>query len=154
MPGGGSIAFIPIDDTQVGKTAGGEIAENGTYVLTTYAFGDGSMEGYFRVVISQAVTIERREAIPDGQKAPKDGTTGVMVDPENCIPAIYSDFGKSPLRATVEPRSNELNFDLQRTLEPAAGPVPRGVASRERLPLGSTRVAIGERPGLARKSMR
>lgn len=128
MPGGGSIAFIPVENRN-GKTAGGQIGEDGRFVLTTYVTGDGSMEGYFRVVITQAVTVEPREPIPDGQPIPEGANAGAMVPPEFCIPAIYSDPSKSPLRATVEPRSNEINFDLQRNLEPVGGSAPPGVAS-------------------------
>lgn len=129
IPGGGSIAFLPMEK-QAGKTAGGEIREDGTYVLTTYSPGDGSMAGYFRVIITQASTVEPREAPPDGQPIPKGGLVGMVAAAEDIIPTGYSDGGASPLRATVEPRSNEINFDLQRKLGPVEGAAPTGVASR------------------------
>lgn len=129
FPGGGSIAFLPME-RQRGKTAGGEIREDGTYVLTTYSPGDGSMAGYFRVVITQATSIEPREAIPDGQKLPEGGMPSIIVSSDNLIPVGYSDAGQSPLRATVEPRSNEINFDLQRKLEGPPATTEPGVASR------------------------
>lgn len=131
MPGGGSIAFIPVDH-QKGKTAGGEIRENGTYELTTYSNGDGSMAGYFRVVIVQATATEPRTSVPDGQPTPSEGLQGMTVAVEDQIPAAYGDPGKSPLRATVEPTSNVLNFDLQRKLDvgPGEGAMPPGVALR------------------------
>ena len=50
MVGGGAIALIPLG-VQEGKTAGGHIAEDGTYSLTTYKDGDGSMPGEFRPVL-------------------------------------------------------------------------------------------------------
>ncbi|MDB5343191.1 MAG: hypothetical protein JWP89_1568 [Schlesneria sp.] len=136
MPGGGSIAFIPIEK-QKGKTAGGEIRENGTYELTTYSGGDGSMVGYFRVVIVQSTSMEPREAIPDGQPIPEGGMQGIAVSQGDHIPAAYGDPGKSPLRATVEPTSNVLNFDLQRTLDvgPGQGANPPGVAARFEQPI-------------------
>src|SRR5262245_14866369 len=66
LPGGGSIALVPLAK-QAGKAAGGEIAADGTYRLTTYKDGDGSMAGAFRVVITQVV---EREALPshDGER--------------------------------------------------------------------------------------
>ena len=136
MPGGGSIAFIPMEH-QKGKTAGGEIRENGTYELTTYSNGDGSMAGYFRVVIIQATATEPHTSIPDGQPIPKEGLQGMTVAIEDQIPAAYGDPGKSPLRATVEPTSNVLNFDLQRKLDaaPAEGSAPPGVAFRIQQPV-------------------
>jgi hypothetical protein len=136
MPGGGSIAFIPMEH-QKGKTAGGEIRENGTYELSTYSNGDGSMAGYFRVVIIQATATEPHASIPDGQPVPKEGLQGMTVAIEDQIPAAYGDPSKSPLRATVEPTSNVLNFDLQRKLDaaPVEGDVPPGVAFKITRPL-------------------
>jgi hypothetical protein len=146
MPGGGSIAFIPMEK-QKGKTAGGEIRENGTYELTTYSVGDGSMAGYFRVVITQSTAMEPREAPPDGQPLPEGGMQGIAISPDDHIPAAYGDPGKSPLRATVEPSSNVLNFDLQRTLGngPGEGAMPPGVALRFEQPILIATRAKGSR---------
>ncbi|MDP1796320.1 MAG: hypothetical protein Q8K78_02510 [Planctomycetaceae bacterium] len=110
MAGGGSIAFIP-KNAQSGKTAGGEVKEDGTYTLSTYGDGDGSMAGEFRVVITQTVE-EEPEIVPDGAGiAPKPT---VIVPVKDRIPAKYSDYTASPLSAKVEPRSgNEINFALE-----------------------------------------
>ncbi len=146
MPGGGTIAFIPME-RQKGKTAGGEIRENGTYELTTYSTGDGSMAGYFRVVIIQSTAMEPREAIPDGQPIPEGGMQGLAISLDDHIPAVYGDPGKSPLRATVEPTSNVLNFDLQRKLDvgPGEGAMPPGVAARFEQPILIAARAKGSR---------
>jgi hypothetical protein len=110
LKGGGSIAFVPLTN-QPGKAAGGEIAEDGTYRLTTYTQGDGSMIGEFRVVIHQVVEREP-ERTPDGKRAPRNVPA---VPPADRIPAIYFDAQKSPLTAKVEPKDpNEINFDLKR----------------------------------------
>ena len=109
MKGGGSISFIPLEK-QPGKAAGGEIAPDGTYKMTTHSPGDGSMVGEFRVVISQ-VTDREPEVTPDGQAA---GKPIQVVAPADRIPPIYSDPNNSPLRAKVEARDNEINFDLKR----------------------------------------
>jgi len=131
MPGGGSIAFVPLK-RQAGKAAGGEIRENGTYELTTYDPGDGSMEGEFRVVIMQEVAREPREAPRDGEKIPEGALAGIMVAEEDRIPAVYADVANSPLKAVVEPKANnEINFDIQRVVE-APNQQPPGVAARAR----------------------
>ncbi len=57
LKGGGSISFMPTGK-QEGRTGGGEIHEDGTYELTTFKSGDGSMEGEFRVVIHQSTERE------------------------------------------------------------------------------------------------
>jgi hypothetical protein len=129
MVGGGSISFLPLGN-QPGKTAGADVDENGTYKMTTYRPGDGSMVGEFRVVITQVVEKEP-EATPDGQKAPKAVST---VPPQDRIPTIYGDPMNSPLRATVEAKGmNELNFNLERKAQPAGGP---GAGARLADPLG------------------
>jgi hypothetical protein len=134
MAGGGSIAFVPLGD-QAGKTAGGEIAADGTYELTTYKPGDGSMAGEFRVVITQ-VTEREPDPTRDGERP---GTSITVVGKADRIPAVYSDAQNSPLTATVEAKSlNELNFDLKRNAGPAhpggaglgAPPKDRSVAAR------------------------
>jgi hypothetical protein len=110
MKGGGSIAFIPVSATS-GKTAGGEILPDGTYVLSTYADGDGSMTGDFRVVVTQVTVIEPPPT-EDGQ--PPAEVIDLAVPEEDHIPAIYGDYDNSPLTATVKAEDNEINFDLKR----------------------------------------
>jgi hypothetical protein len=118
MMGGGSISLVPLGN-QPGKAAGGEIAEDGTYKLTTYRPGDGSMVGEFRVLIIQSVEKEP-EATPDGQKAPK---AAASVPPNARIPTVYADSANSPLKTKVEAKGvNELNFDLKRTAESIGRP--------------------------------
>lgn len=116
MVGGGSIAFV-FTSSQAGKTAGGGIQSDGTYYLSTYADGDGSIPGGFRVVVAQIVDAEP-EAAPDS-----DGTGGpepipaaeALVTRADRIPLVYSDHQNSPLTTPVEATElNELDFDLKR----------------------------------------
>jgi hypothetical protein len=111
LAGGGSIAFVPTTN-QVGKTAGGTIREDGTYELSTYGEGDGSIPGEFRVVVTQFV-VKEPEASPDGS-APLSGPIPTVAEADR-IPAVYADHQNSPLTATVEAKdSNEIDFDLKR----------------------------------------
>ena len=113
MVGGGSISLVPLDN-QPGKTAGGMIAEDGTYKLTTYSENDGSMPGEFRVVVFQ-VTDQEGEKTKDGEKPSKTAKPVYSVPAADRIPAVYADSMQSPLRAKIEAKSlNEINFDLQR----------------------------------------
>lgn len=121
MKGGGSIAFVPTGK-DAGKAPGGEIDEEGNYVLNTYASRDGSMAGSFRVVISQVIA-EEPEATPDGSPPP---VQKAALSPKYFIPAIYSDVKNTPLKATVETSENEINFDLKRSAGEAAQPQQRG----------------------------
>lgn len=130
FPGGGSIAFVPVGKVE-GKTAGGEIRENGEFVMNTYSTGDGSIPGEFIVLITQEVTTDSRDTIPDGQEMPKGGLRAQSVSDEDRVPAGYGDPKTSPLRATIETKSNELHFELKRTLEAPDGSPPPGVASQD-----------------------
>ena len=108
LPGGGSISFVPLSN-QEGKTAGGEIAADGTYRLTTYNPDDGSMAGDFRVVIIQVVEKEPKNS-GDGQP-PAKAPPGLPI--ADRIPTLYSNHQNSPLTAKVEEKGmNALDFDL------------------------------------------
>lgn len=118
MKGGGSISFVPTGN-QAGKTAAGEIADDGSYELMTHRAGDGSMPGDFRVVIVQ---VTQREPKP-GADGERMGQPITVVGPADTIPLIYSDTQNSPLTAKVEAKSlNELHFDLKRDAGGAVRP--------------------------------
>lgn len=111
MAGGGSIAFIPVEQ-QDGKAPGGTIAADGTYELTTYEVGDGGMAGDYRVIVLQTVYDEPAPT-QDGEAPAPEGS--MVVSEEEQIPAIYADATGSPLTATIEATDeNTINFDLQR----------------------------------------
>lgn len=110
MVGGGGISFVPVSE-QAGKTAGGIIKEDGTYELGTYAESDGSMAGEFRVVIFQE-TAKEPERVPDGSPPPSAAPSEVPV--ADRIPLLYANDRESPLKAKVEAKPNEINFDLPR----------------------------------------
>jgi len=110
MAGGGGISLVPLTD-QPGKTAGGTIQPDGTYVLGTYKDTDGSMAGDFRVVIFQE-TVKEGKAAADGSGP---ATTGIStVAAADRIPLIYANAAQSPLTAKIESKPNEINFDLKR----------------------------------------
>ncbi|WP_339730744.1 hypothetical protein [uncultured Gimesia sp.] len=121
LVGGGAISFVPIS-TQKGKTAGGIIKEDGSFVMSTYDAGDGSIEGEFRVVVYQT-TMQEPETVPDS-----DGTASgknfepaptepiQTVEKKDRIPTLYSDAVKSPVTIKIDPNGNNesLNIDLKR----------------------------------------
>src|SRR5581483_3257851 len=110
MVGGGAISLIPTTE-QPGKTAAGVIKPDGTYVLGTYTETDGSMTGDFKVVIFQE-TAKEGQAAPDG--AAPAATAASSVPPADRIPLLYANDQKTPLTAKIEPKPNEINFDLKR----------------------------------------
>jgi hypothetical protein len=110
MVGGGAISLIPATN-QPGKTAAGIIKPDGTYVLGTYKDDDGSMAGDFKVVIYQE-TVKEGQAAPDGS-APA-ATAATTVPLADRIPLTYANDRQSPLTAKIEPKPNEINFELKR----------------------------------------
>jgi hypothetical protein len=110
LPGGGSISFVP-KEGQKHRAAGGEIKEDGTFVLTTERPGDGAMAGDYRVVIHQTTEKEGANIGDTGKVGPK----GTSLPKEARIHDKYSDHYNSPLNAKVEAKSsNEINFTLKR----------------------------------------
>lgn len=110
MVGGGGISLIPLAD-QPGKTAGGTIQPDGTYVLGTYKDADGSMAGEFRVVVFQE-TVKEGKAAADGSGGAIAGVSTVAAGDR--IPVVYANDRESPLTAKIEAKPNEINFDLKR----------------------------------------
>jgi len=110
MVGGGGISLVPLVD-QPGKTAGGTIQPDGTYVLGTYKEADGSMTGEFRVVIFQE-TVKEGKAAADGSGGAIAGVSTVAA--ADRIPLVYADAAKSPLTTKIEPKASEIDFDLKR----------------------------------------
>jgi len=110
MVGGGAISLVPVTD-QPGKTAGGTIQADGSYVLGTYKENDGSMAGEFRVIIFQE-TVKEEKATPDG--AAPTARASADVPMADRIPAIYSNDPQSPLTAKIEAKPNVIDFDLKR----------------------------------------
>jgi hypothetical protein len=117
MSGGGSIAFVPVS-AQKGKAAGGTINADGTFVMSTYGDGDGSMAGTFRVVIVQSTSAEPDfggDSDAPGAAAKSGGTSTVAR--EDIIPTLYGDPAASPLSVTIEAKEqNELTIELNRSL--------------------------------------
>lgn len=110
LPGGGSISFVPKDGEKI-RSAGGEIKEDGTFVLTTEKPGDGAMAGEYRVVIHQTTEKEGKNVGDNG----KAGPAGVSLPKDARINTKYSDHYNSPLTAKVEPKGlNEIDFPLKR----------------------------------------
>lgn len=119
MAGGGSISFVPVS-SQKGKGAGGVINTDGTYVMSTYADGDGSMAGTFRVVINQTVQQEPDfGGDSDAPGAAKNVEPVQVVGQQDQIPLIYSDPVQSPITVTVEAKDqNEIPVNLERMQSP------------------------------------
>jgi hypothetical protein len=110
MVGGGAISLIPTSN-QPGKTAAGIIKPDGTYVLGTYTETDGSMAGDFKVIINQE-TVKEEQAAPDGSRP--SAAAAATVPPADRIPLTYANDRQTPLTAKIEPKPNEINFDLKR----------------------------------------
>ncbi len=102
------ITFHSTDPADRTTPAHATADENGDYVLSTYRAGDGVPQG------DQIVTIywpmPRPKSLP--KVASPDPEDDGQLSTVDRLKNVYSLVGKSPLRATVEPKDNEINFNL------------------------------------------
>lgn len=88
---------VTFTSEKLGKSAVGDIDEDGGFQLTTDRPNDGAIPGEYQVIVSQP-----------------------HLDPErnlNRPPVVdlaYEDPARTDLKATVEPKSNEFTFRLRR----------------------------------------
>ena len=102
----GVVRFTP----QAGRSASGQIASNGTFVLGTYSPNDGARIGKHRVTIFAAKEEPKKDRL-----ITYDETAS---SPENAslIPLHYGSAEFSGLEFDVEPgKSNHAEFDLTST---------------------------------------
>ncbi len=111
---GAMIAFAP---TEGQPAAIGRSNDAGEYSLTTYDPNDGAAKGTFNVTVMKVVAAPAAAAASHGAeyqgavhggKAAK-GTT----DTGNLVPPIYSDSEKTPLKFTVEEKSNTYDIEIK-----------------------------------------
>jgi hypothetical protein len=107
----GRIRFVPlpIAGKQV-RVAYGTVDAYGQYYMSTYAQGDGVVEGDYRVVV------ESREEPPPDDDVVKHRTKGggvTVQQPKSLIPERYANPEASGLTAHVGPGRNAIDFDLK-----------------------------------------
>ncbi len=99
-----------------GRAAFGSIEADGSYRLTTFDTGDGALPGKHTVTIkavgfsgaaTQAKSVEDELTMDSGLS----DNTGKK-PPQWIVPKEYSERSTSPVQAEVEPKDNEVNFDL------------------------------------------
>jgi hypothetical protein len=112
----GLICFVTPDTA--GRSCTGTISK-GYYTLQTQEPGDGAFPGEYAVtVVSKSPDLESAatKAKAKGNTAaytPPDFTAAAYKNAPNEVPAKYATVGsQNPLKAKVEPKSNEINFEL------------------------------------------
>ena len=113
-----TVAFAPQGDQ---PTAVGTTDEDGSFVVTTYEYGDGAAEGTFSVVVSKTVTKPTAESggsgDGEGHEAEYDqqnshDSTDESGGSEALVPALYSSADSSPLTVEVK-AGGDNHFDLE-----------------------------------------
>ena len=106
---GASVTFYPDGGGGDARVAGGETDANGIFRVTTLKPQDGLYPGTYKVTIIKyeeygpppKITInEDGEEISSGRQL------------RNALPAKYEKQDKTELTATIEKKSNKVNFDL------------------------------------------
>jgi hypothetical protein len=88
---------VTFTSEKLGKSAVGDIAEDGSFRLTTERPNDGALPGEYQVIVSQPHPNPERNQ-----------NRGPFVD------LAYEDPLLSDLKATVEPKNNDFTFRLRR----------------------------------------
>lgn len=105
---GGSISFIPEaggEAAKSGQPATAQIAADGRFSLTTFNTGDGALLGPHKVIVS------KRDSDTSRNQPKPDGTIDYTV-PKAEIPEKYESVDKTPLKFTVEDKSNDFSIEL------------------------------------------
>lgn len=88
---------VTFDSAALAKSAVGDIQEDGTFQLYTTTPGDGAYPGEYKVTVSQPRPRPERPV-----------TARPVIDP------MYEDPHTSPLKETVEKKSNDFKIKLKR----------------------------------------
>ena len=102
----GTIRFNPADMEL--PTARGTIGPDGSFVLETYAEGDGAVAGE-HVVTVEAWTEEVPEFLDEEGTQPNPNYT----EPQPIVPRDYFNADDSPLRLTVDEKENDFQVALE-----------------------------------------
>lgn len=107
----GNIFFVP-DDANVGRAASGTI-EDGDYQLSTAGGNDGAFPGSYKIRIV-ALDVDDSEVIANmqGGAGRQDDIIAAQQAAKPIVPAKYQLETTSGLTATVEEKSNRIDFDL------------------------------------------
>ena len=119
LAGGGSIRLAPLAQ-QGGREAGGNIALDGTYQLSTCGINDGAIAGEYRVEVIQNPVLQPAVRAPVQPTTGGEPATAPPISPEvrvpsaDLIPQVYTG-PNSPLRVVVEAKENkDVDLDLKR----------------------------------------
>jgi hypothetical protein len=112
----GLICFITPDAG--GRSATATISD-GYYTLQTQEPGDGAFPGEYSVTVAaktpdlEGAATKAKAKGNTAAYTPPDFTAAAYKNAPNEVPAKYATVGsQNPLKAKVEPKSNEINFEL------------------------------------------
>jgi hypothetical protein len=91
------VTFHPLRGEAGAARPTGRVGEDGRFVLTTRAGGDGAPAGEYRVTVVWTRAVAATKPVSDGDEVPV----------RSLLPATYSNPESTPLRATVKPGANE-----------------------------------------------
>lgn len=115
---GATVTFYPAENQ---RAPTGQTDENGEYVMSTYEYGDGAMEGQYGIAVFKAVMKKDNssaegdhEAIASGQADPGAGHAASDDDEASAsaVPMRYTNPDDSGFSANVTP-DGENRFDLE-----------------------------------------
>jgi hypothetical protein len=104
------VSFYAVDQKDRDTPSHATADEDGRYVLHTYRADDGAPQGEYLVTVYWPAPRPKAAAAPKGEYVDP-----IDADQLNTIDRLknkYSQVGVTKLRARVEPRDNEIDFNL------------------------------------------
>jgi hypothetical protein len=109
---GVTVNFFPVTSDPQSRSATGQTAADGTFVLTTLHTNDGVFAGEYKITLRKLAFSMTSEEINDIEK---NGRTA-RFESKNIIPAQYQKPEATPLTFTVKAGKNTYEFDIPEEL--------------------------------------
>jgi hypothetical protein len=107
-----------------GREANGFTADDGSFELTSFSFGDGAVPGEYKVLVSRAELLKKTNVVEGESLADKmknwsnakkrESSPSAQPKDRDAIPLVYTKAESTPLRWTVSAGNTTPELKIQR----------------------------------------
>jgi hypothetical protein len=121
-PVSGAVVIFAATAKEGGRDANGFTADDGTFDLTTYNFGDGAMAGEYKILVTQPDMVKGDETVQGASPAEmmqkwvaaKKKAASAPPPSRDAIPTVYAKVETTPLRWTVSSGNTSPELKIQK----------------------------------------